>query len=271
MRGLTLLAICVISLVMGMASFGHAGQEPAKGEARKPSVVRGANHLIFPVETPLQRLLCRRHDAKVFVAINGANASEKSEIEQTILEPLRHDLSQVAAPGDIVQFSILFGKDSKERDPTPMKKALNGLVNDLQLQSDPADDEWGSAPLTWKEKVAQIDEDLPADAHGDEAGLGGDTVMVYPVCTHLGRYLTGADAYVDFTTELTGDSDKDKAVLDKICSSAAKLKFARKKRIDFRFHHPAQMAGGDDKKLMRELEAFTKSLGFQKFGWTLGS
>jgi hypothetical protein len=148
MRGLSLGAICAISLVTGMASFGHGGQEPTKGEARKPLVVRGANHLIFPVETPLQRLLSRRHDAKVFVVINGANASQKSEVEQIILEPLRHDLSQVAAPGDSVQFSILFGKDSKERDPLPMKKALNGLVNDLQLQSDPADDEWGSDPLT---------------------------------------------------------------------------------------------------------------------------
>jgi hypothetical protein len=205
------------------------------------------------------------------VVINGANASQKSEVEQTILEPLRHGLSQAAAPGDIVQFSILFGKDSKERDPLPMKKALNGLVNDLQLQSDPADDEWGSDPLTWKEKVAQIDEDLPVDARGDEAGLGDDLVMVYPVCTHLGRYLTGADAYIDFTAVLTGDAEKDKAVLDTIRSSASKLKFARKKQINFRFHRPAQMADGDNKKLMRELEAFTKSLGFQKFGWTLGS
>ena len=160
----TILPLGVFALLASalMADARLAAQEPAKEKAAGPSVVRGDNHLIFRVETPLQRLLMRRRVPAVFVAVNGSGCYDKKEFNPEVLEALRRDLGRSAAAGDAVQFSIFFGEGSGGLDPGPLKQALGRMADGLGLKADPAAMEWRNDTITWKQKLAQMDEGLPA-------------------------------------------------------------------------------------------------------------
>jgi hypothetical protein len=269
MKKMTLLGASAL-LVAGMLQAESIAREAAKDQPDKPTIRRGANHLIFPVETPLQRLLVRRGNAKVFVVVNGTGCYNKGEFDPAVIDALRRDLGQSASAGDTVQFSIFFGANSGGLDPEPLKQALGRLADDLGLQSAPAEMEWRNDFVTWKQKLAQMDEGLPAGARGDETGIGDDETMVYPVRTHLSRYLTGADAYVQLKGSLSGDSEKGKTSVATIRSSVSRLHVARKKRISFHFYTLPEMNDAERRQFMKDLEGFTRSLGFENFLLTVG-
>jgi hypothetical protein len=265
------------SVVMALLVSGRdlIAQEPGKSnpvEAKKAEW-RGANYLIFPVKTPLQRLLVRHLKAKLFVAVNGSDADQDGKLDQETLKSLHRDLDQWGSKGDIVQFNIFFGSGSgRINEPKSMFQALSELSLDVGLQFNPADGVWENDPGSWKEKVARMEEGFPPQFRGDEAAVGDDDVTVYPVQTHLSRYLTMADAYVDLREPLTGDPAKDKAVLDMIQVNVGKLRLIRKKTIGFHFYTAApRVEYAGSQRLMDNLKTFTKSLGFEKFSLRVGA
>jgi hypothetical protein len=248
-----------------------AGQGPARQKAARPDVTRGENHVIFRVKTPLQRLLTRQGVPSLFVAVNGAGCYDKKEFAPATLEALRRDLSRTTSAGDVVRFSIFFGEGSDGLDPKPLQEALGNLAGELALVADPNRMEMRNDNLSWKQKLAQMDEGLPAaGAPGDEEGDGDGETTVYPVRTHLSRYLTGADAYIELRGSSHGDARSGMDAPETIRTSVAKLKFARKKRISFHFYTLPTMDSNERRRLMKTLETFTRSLGFENFLLSVG-
>ena len=102
-------------------------------------------------------------------------------------------------------------------------------------------------------------------------GIGDDGVMVYAVQTHLSRYLTGADAYIDLKASLGGNSEQGKAVVETIRSVVSKLQFHQKKRLGFHFYAIPELDEAKRQELMEQLKTFTKALGFENFVLSIGS
>ena len=88
--------------------------------------------------------------------------------------------------------------------------------------------------------------------------------------THLSRYLTGADAYVELRGSLYGDAENGQGAIETIRTSVAKLRFTRKKRISFHFYVMLPMDEAAHRQLMKTLESFSRSLGFENFILTVG-
>ncbi len=264
-------ALLLVAALVGVELVAQEPGESIAADARKAER-RGANYLIFPVETPLQHLLVRHLKAKLFVAVNGSEAGQDGKLDQETLKSLRRDLDRWDSKGDVVQFNIFFGSGSGRIDePKPMLQALSELALDVGLQFNPADGVWENEVCTWKEKVAKMEEGFPAQLKGDEVGLGNEEVMTYPVQTLLSRYLTGADAYVDFSEPLTGDADKDKAVLELIRVNVPKLRLIRKKTIAYRFYTAPRLDDAGNQRLKNVLKTFTRSLGFENFSLSVGA
>jgi hypothetical protein len=270
MSTVTTLGLSTPILLAAMAFGNPVAQEPKGGGPAGPDVRRGANHLVFPVRTPLQRLLVRGKDAKILVVVNGTGCYDEGEIDSAAIGALRRDLGRSARAGDAVQFRIFFEGNSRGLDTGPLERALAGLAGDLGLRSPPAGFEWTNEPVTWKQKLTQIDEGRPPGARGEEAGIGDGETVVYPVRTELSRYLTGADVYVDLKGSLAGDPEKGKAAVATIRSSVTKLGVPRKKRICFHFYAAPEMSDAEHRGFFRDLEAFSKSLGFENFVLTVG-
>jgi hypothetical protein len=273
MRKLTMRAICATLLVLVMTSIGQGGEETTKVKvkAKRPSVVRGVKYLIFPVETPLQRLLIKRQDTKVFVAVDASDLHE-DELPRDVMESLDRDLRRFASQGDGVKFSVFFGRDSgRGNEPRRLFETLSELAREAGLPAQARDQEWHNDSGTWKDKIAQMDRGLPAQAEGEETGMGDDGAMVYPVQTHLSRYLTGADAYIDLKGSLGGNSEQGKAVVETIRLAVSKLRVHQKKRISFHFYAIPELDDANRRELMEELKTFSKALGFENFVLSVGS
>jgi hypothetical protein len=245
---------------------GLMAQDKAKTkeEGPRPQERRGANYLIFPVETPLQHLLVYHLKAKTFVAVNGSGVPQGWRFNQGLLDSLHRDLDHRETKGDVVQFNIFFGENSGRLEGVKKLFAdLSEVALDVGLEFDPANGVTQNSFMTWKEEIAAIDRDFPTGSTGDEIGLGDDKVMIYPVQTRLSRYLTGADAYVDFIDPLNGDPNADKPVLDMIRGNVAKLKLTRKRLLAFRLHASGYQG------LNQDLKALAKSLGFDGVSVTI--
>jgi hypothetical protein len=269
MRRLALLAICASLLALVMAPISQGGQETAK--AKRLSVVRGAKYLIFPVETPLQRLLIKRQDTKILVAVDASELYE-DKLPKDVMKALDRDLRRFANQGDGVKFSVFFGRDSgRGNEPRHLFEMLSELAREAGLPAQARDQEWHNDSGTWKDKIAQMDRGLPAQAEGEETGMGDVGAMVYPVQTHLSRYLTGADAYIDLKGSLGGSSEQGKAVVETIRSAVSKLRVHQKKRINFHFYAIPELDDANRRELMEEFKTFSKALGFENFVLSVGS
>src|SRR5947209_3658829 len=108
MRRLALQAIYATLLALVMAPLSQGEQETNKVKAKRPTVVRGAKYLIFPVETPLQRLLIKRQDTKIFVAVDASELHE-DKLPRGVMESLDRDLRRFATQGEGVKFGVFFG------------------------------------------------------------------------------------------------------------------------------------------------------------------
>jgi hypothetical protein len=262
-----LLGVCTLLAISGIVRIELVAGQPAKGEPDEPSVRRGVDYLVFPVKTELQRLLVHRQDAKVFVALNGTGLRSEDDVDETVLKAIRADLGRIASKGDAVQFSIFFGKSSGGFNPRAMREALRNLALDLGLEALAREVEWRNDVVTWKDRLATIEEGLPDMPGAEEAGIGDSAAKTYPVRTRLSRYLTqGADCVVDILKPLAGDGDEE--TCEVIRSSVSKLAILRKMHISFRVHSPPDGNGARD-QIMGELKRLAESLGFNVDSVTL--
>jgi hypothetical protein len=269
MKNAALIGLFTLLAVAGTVRIDLVAQEPAKAEPQVPSVRRGVDYLIVPIQTEVQRLLLvRRQDAKFFVALNGAGLRDEDGADQALLEAVRRDLGRTAAKGDAVLFSIFFGDSPERFDPVRLKETLAGIAADLGLKADPSEVEWRNDNDTWQERVATMEEGLPAQPAGEEAGIGDRSVKAYPVRTLLSRYLTGGgDCVVDILEPLAGDGDEE--TFGMIRSGVSELELVRKKQINFRIHTPPDGVNNAARDQIRaELIRLSKSLGFKGYSYS---
>ncbi len=267
MMRMTRLERLVLTLVCCMAGVDLMAQEHAKTKAAgsRPFERHGANYEIFQVETPLQHLLVYHLKARLFVAVNGSGVRPGGNFDQALLDALHRDLDQWESKGDVVQFNIFFGENSGRMEGVNMLfKTLGDLALDVGLQSDPAHGVWENSFRSWRAQVDSIESDVTARGNGSEVGLGDDRAMVYSVQTKLSRYLTGADAFVDFNQRLRGDATTDEAVLEVVRDKVAKLNLTRKRVLGIRMHGPP------NELVNQHLKVFAKSLGFERSVVTVG-
>ena len=209
-------------------------QEPAKDKPAEPAFVRGEHHLIFRVETELQRLLIRPLDAKIVVVIDAERIRQPDDVEEARVETIRRDLASFARRGEAVHFILFFGKGAAPIDPRGMKAALARTADALDLAYHPGRVSATFSGKTWREDVASVD-DLPGTPDRDEPGVGERPFKVYPVRTPLGRYLAGGnDCVLDLPAGLA-EADRA-AALDAIGADVSKLRLGKKRGLLVRLY-----------------------------------
>ena len=243
---------------------------PENGAAAARTVVRGDRFVIFPVETPLQRLLINPAAVCLLVSIDGRGCYPDGEFDAKSLDGLRREFGRALRQGDIVQFNIFVGTGQARLETPQLEAMLRTLAADLGLPKNRVSISWTHDVVTWERKTHGLDEGLrPADRR-DESGIGDDNVMIYPVRTELSRYLTGADLYVDLRASAARDEERGKAAVETIRRNVPGLEIEHKGTINFRLHLPAGANGVDDLPIQRELQTFAKALGFEKSSLTIG-
>ncbi len=233
-------------------------QEPAKDKPVEPAFVRGEHHLIFRVETELQRLLIRPLDAKIVVVIDGEGIRKPDDVDEgPLVETIRRDLAGFARRGEAVHFILFFGNGAAPIDPRGMKAALARTADALDLAYYPTRMSATFSGKTWREDVASLD-DLPATHDRAEPGVGEESFKVYPVRTPLGRYLAGGnDCVLDLPSGL---AEADRAsTLDAIGANVSKLRLGKKRGLLVRFHEPPP------KDPTGDADRLAKGLGFKYF------
>ena len=176
---------------------------PENGAAAARTVVRGDRFVIFPVETPLQRLLIDRAAVRLLVSIDGRGCYPDGEFDAKALDGLRREFGRAVRQGDGVQFNIFVGTGQARLETPQLEAMLMTLAADLGLPKNRVSISWTHDVVTWERKTDGLDKGLRPVDRGDESGIGDDDVMIYPVRTELSRYLTGADLYVDLGVRLS--------------------------------------------------------------------
>jgi hypothetical protein len=232
-------------------------QEPTKDKPAEPAFVRGDHHLIFRVETELQRLLIRPLDAKIVVVIDGERIRKPDDVDEALVETVRRGLAGFARRGEAVHFILFFGDGSPVIDPRGMKTALAHTADALDLAYYPDRISSTFAANTWREHVAPV-ADLPGTPDRDEPGFGDGSFKVYPVRTPLGRYLAGGnDCVLDLPSGVAGENQA--ATLDAIRAGVSELRLGNKRGLLVRFYNPPPKdPAGDANRL-------AKGLGFKDF------
>jgi hypothetical protein len=124
------------------------------------------------------------------------------------------------------------------------------------------DEELRNDDVNWQARVAIIDAGRPGSTRGDEAGLGNNTVRIYPVRTPLSRYLfDGSDCVVDcLAAPVLEVKDRVRVTIK---ATVPKLDLERRQQLLFRV--PAgQVEERSRVPLQEELHGLAKSLGFQR-------
>ena len=236
------------------------GQGPAKDKPAAPAFVRGEHHLIFRVETELQRLLIRPLDARIVVVIDAERIREPDGVDEALVETVRRDLAGFARRGEPVHFILCFGKDALPIDPRGMKAALARAADALDLAYYPDHMSSTFDSKTWRERVASVG-DVPVTPDRDESGVGDESFKVYPVRTPLGRYLTrGSDCVLDLPSGVPEANQV--ATLDAIRAEVSKLRLGEKRRLLVRFYNPPP------KDPTKDSDRLAKGLGFPGSDWS---
>ncbi len=246
-----------LAMAVAMAGADVLAQEPSKEKPAGPAFVRGEHHLVFRVETELQRLLIRPLDAKIVVVIDGEGIRKPDDVDEPLVETIRRDLASFAKRGEAVHFILFFGNGLPPIDPRGMKTALAHTADALNLAYYPSRISSAFAQNTWREHVAPVG-DRPVTPDRDEPGVGGGTYRVYPVRTPLGRYLAGGnDCVLDLPSGVAEENQA--ATLDAIRADLAKLGLVKKRGLLVRFYNPPP------KDPANVSDRLAKGLGFEDF------
>jgi hypothetical protein len=268
MKKVALFAVAGLLVVAGMIRFDLVAQESAKGGRDDPGPPRGEPHLVFPVQTELQRLILGK-DISVFVSLNLRGVvKEGGELDQAALRSIGRDLAAAGAREGIVHFRIFHDRTSSPGADKRLHDALRGLARAVGFRGAKVDEELRNDDVTWRERIATLDRSRPGLPRGDEPGMGNNTVRIYPVRTPLSRYLfEDSDCVVDFLA--APDPEVEDRVRVTVKAMAKKLDLARKQQIHFQV--PADKVEERSRVPLQErLSRLAKSLGFRRSRVTYG-
>jgi hypothetical protein len=261
MKKIALFGVSGLLVVAGMIRFDLAAQESAEGRQKGPGPPSGEHHVVFPVRTELQRLILGK-DISVFVSLDLTSVVKDSQLDQAALQSIRRDLVRAGTRDGIVHFRIFHDKASDHHENRRLHDALSGLARVVGFRDAKVDEELRNDDVTWRDRIATLDEARPGLSGGDEPGLGNNMVRIYPVRTPLSRYVfEGSDCVVDFL--VAPDLEIEDRVRVTIKATLPKLDLGRKQRVHFRV--PADKVEEHSRVSLQErLHRLAKSLGFQR-------
>jgi hypothetical protein len=248
-------------VIAGTIRFDLFAQESAAGGRKGLNPPRDKHHLVFPVQTELQRLSLG-YDISVVVTLDPMGVVKDGAPTQVALEEIRRDLAGVGAKDGIVYFRIFHDRTSPPNENKRLHDALSELARAEGFRGSKFHEELRNDDMTWRERIAALDEGRPGLPGGDEPGLGTKTIRIYAVKTPLSRYLFGgSDCVVDcFAAPDLAVEDRIRVVIK---AMTGKLDIVRKQQIHFRF--PIHKI--DDRSSVRlheRLDRLAKSLGFSR-------
>jgi hypothetical protein len=198
----------------------------------------------------------------VFVTLDLTGVVKDAEPGQSALGSIRRDLAGAGARDGIVHFRVFHDKTADSHENKRLHDALRVLARTEGFRGAKIDEELRNDDVTWQARVAIIDAGRLASTRGDEAGLGNNSVRIYPVRTPLSRYLfEGSDCVVDcFAAPVLEVHDRVRVMIK---ATVPKLGLERRHQILFRV--PAdQVEERSRGPLQEELHRLASSLGFQR-------
>jgi hypothetical protein len=260
-KRIALIGVSGALAIAGMIGCDAVAQEAAERRPKGAQPLGGEHHLVLPVQTELQRLILGK-DVSVFVTLDLMGVVKDGTLNQSALGSIRRDLAGAGARDGIVHFRVFHEKTADTHENKRLHEALRGLARAEGFRGAKLDEELRNDDLTWRARVATIDAGRPRSARGDEAGLGTDSVRIYPVRTTLSRYLfEGSDCVVDCLAAPVLEVEDRVRVTIK--ATVPKLALERKQQILFRV--PAdQVEERSRVPLQEELRRLANSLGFQR-------
>jgi hypothetical protein len=260
MKRIALFGVSGVLVIVGMIPFDLVAQEAAETRPKGVSSPESEHHLVLTVQTELQRLILGK-DVSVFVTLDLTGVVKDGSLNQSELSSLRRDLAAARARDGIIHFRIFHDRTSDPHENKWLHDDLEGLARAEGFRGAKVDEELRNDDLTWRERIATLDAGRPGSPQGEEAGLGNNTVRIYPVRTPLSRYLfEGSDCVVDCLA--APDLDVEGRVRVMIKATLPKLDLVRKQQIHFRI--PADKVEEHSRApLQQRLDRLAKSLGFQ--------
>ncbi len=127
--------------------------------------------------------------------------------------------------------------------------------------------EWRNDEVTWKARIAHVDDKVIDPPGETEAGTGNETVRVYPVRTALSRFLMGDSdgVVVDFLKPVSPDLPE---IATAVTTSISNLKVGTKDHINFLVPHDSFPPRVPDfvahDRWFQDWDRLARSLGFQR-------
>jgi len=238
------------------------------GERRTADGEQGeANCIVVPIRTELQRkLLGGDRSLVAFVELDGRAFVDKQpdefldEIDSPTLRAALGSLKDKDRQGQ-VSFVMTFSGplepgvvEAAQKDLfKPLRAACKAVAEHAGLKVAGVSESFNGDPQYWSKAVADV-EAIDLKKAADEAGIGDEHVMVYPIRTDVSRWMAGADCVAYISKPLDGADELliSDDIRERLAKVVTKLDLPAKTKIRLSFVVAAKGQDADTRQANRD-------------------